>query len=153
MIISTQFLYFLPNFYIFYQISLISTKVRTSSNFIISTKFRIVSLSKGKPFVSRWSDKQKPNVSSNFSGCILGLTLVSFVRLWSTVCFQMGPQITCLRGCIFTLVAFVLLFSSVRFQMGPQTVCPRGCIVTVVAFVWFFSTVCFQMCSQMVRIR
>ena len=44
------------------------------------------------------------NVSSNYL-----LTLVAYVGLFSTVCFQMWPQITRLRGGIFTLVAFVIL--------------------------------------------
>ena len=34
------------------------------------------------------------------------------------------------RGCIVTLVAFVWLFSTVCFQMFPQIACTRGCIVT-----------------------
>ena len=64
-------------------------------------------------------------------------TLIAFVRLFSTVCFQMCPQSACIRGCKITLVAFVWLFSTVRFQMSPQIVYPRREIVTLVAFVWF----------------
>ena len=73
-------------------------------------------------------------------------TLVAFVWLFSTVGFQMFPQMACLRRGIVTLVAFVWLFSTVRFQMCPQIACLRGCIITQVAFVWFFATVYFQMC-------
>ena len=38
-----------------------------------------------------------------------------------------------MRRCITTLVAFVWLFPTVCFQMYPQTVCPRGCKITLVA--------------------
>ena len=55
--------------------------------------------------------------------------------IFSTVCFQMCPQIACIRGCIVTLVAFVCLFSAVDFQMCPQCACIRGCIVTLVTLV------------------
>ena len=51
-----------------------------------------------------------------------------------------------LRGRIVELVAFVWLFSTMCFQMSPQIACLRGCKVTFVAFVWLFSTVYFQMC-------
>ena len=53
-----------------------------------------------------------------------------------TVCFQMCPQIACLRRSIVALVAFVWFFSTVPFQMYPQSACLWGCIVTLVAFVW-----------------
>ena len=80
--------------------------------------------------------------------------LVQFVSIFSTaVCFQMSPQIACIRGCIVTLVAFVWLFSTVRHQMFLQIGCLRGCIITLVAFVWLFSTVRLQMCSQMACLR
>ena len=77
------------------------------------------------------------------------VTLVAFVRLFSTVCFQMCPQFVCPRWCEVTLVAFVLIFPTVRFQMCPQMASLNGCKVTLVAFVWLFSTVRFQMCPQM----
>ena len=35
------------------------------------------------------------------------ITLVAFVWLFPTVCFQMSPQVACLRGCKVALVAFV----------------------------------------------
>ena len=44
------------------------------------------------------------------------------------------------------LAAFVLLFSTVCFQMIPQMAYWRRCNVTLVAFYWFFPCVCFQMC-------
>ena len=103
------------------------------------------------------------NVSSNY--------LIAFVRYFSTVCFQMGPQVAFSSGCIITLVAFVRFFSTVYFQMSLQSSwlrsrivtlvaifcsslrtfqipCPRGYILTLVAFVWLFPTVCFQMFLQ-----
>ena len=83
--------------------------------------------------------------------CIV--TLVAFVWLFTTVRFQMCPQIACPKGCIVTLVAFVWFVSIVRFQMCPQMACLRRGKVTLVAFVWLFSTVYFQMCPQMARIR
>ena len=49
-----------------------------------------------------------------------------------------------LRGCIVALVAFVVLFSSVCFQMLPQIAWMRRCIFTLVAFGWRFSTVFFK---------
>ena len=74
--------------------------------------------------------------------------LVTFVWLFSTVRFQMCPQIACPRKCIIALAAFVCLFSIVYFQMSPQITCWRGCKVTLVAFFWLFSTLGFQMCPQ-----
>ena len=79
--------------------------------------------------------------------------LLCGVWLFSTVRFQMSPQIYCLRGGIVTLVAFVWPFSTVRFQMTPQSACLRRGIVTLVAFVWLFPTVRFQMCPQMNCLR
>ena len=58
-----------------------------------------------------------------------------------------------LRRCIVTLVAFICLFSTVRFQMSPQIACPRGSKFTLVAFVWLFSTMGFQMWPQCTWIR
>ena len=65
------------------------------------------------------------------------ITLVAFVWLFPTVCFQMSPQVACLRGCKVALVAFVSLFSIVGSQMSPQIACLRGCIVALVAFFYF----------------
>ena len=52
----------------------------------------------------------------------------------------------------FTHLTFDL-FSSVNFQMIPQIVCTRGCIVALVAFVWLFPTVYFHMNLQMAFVR
>ena len=60
---------------------------------------------------------------------------VTSVCLFSTVCFQMSPQIACLRRSIVTLVAFVRLFSTVCYQMSPQAAFHRGCILTLVEFI------------------
>ena len=79
---------------------------------------------------------------------ILYITLVAFVWLFSAVHFQVCPQVTCLRGCIFTLVAFVWLLSTVRFQMSPQSSCLSRHQLTLVAFVLLFSTMHLQMVSQ-----
>ena len=49
--------------------------------------------------------------------------------------FQMGPQIAFLRGCEITLVAFVRLFSTLYSQMCSQMACVRGVIFTLVAFL------------------
>ena len=62
-------------------------------------------------------------------------TLGAFVFLCTAVCFQMFPQMTCLRGCIFTLVAFIWFLSTVCFQMSLQITCLRGYEITLVAFV------------------
>ena len=83
---------------------------------------------------------------ANFRICIIAL--VAFVGLFSTVHFQMSPQMACLRGCIITLVAFVWLFSTVHFQMFPQTARVSGCIITQVAMIRLFSAVDFHMCHQ-----
>ena len=48
--------------------------------------------------------------------------MVAFVQLFSTVCFQMCPQIACLKRGKVTLVAFVWLFPVVCFHMSPQIV-------------------------------
>ena len=74
------------------------------------------------------------------------------MRQFSTMCFQMLPQIAFLRGCGVTLVAFAL-FSTVRFEMSLQVACIRGRIVTLVAFVCVFFTVVSQMCFQIACMR
>ena len=109
--------------------------------------------------------------------CVWGyiLTLIAFVGSFSTVRFQMCPQISCPREGKITVAAFVWLFSTVGFQMSPQMACLSrmqsciGCMCitflhcafsnvspncfTFVAFVWFFSTVRCQMCPQNVSTR
>ena len=62
----------------------------------------------------------------------------------STVCFQMSKQSAFIRGCIITLIAPVQLFSTMRFQMFPQMACLKECGHTNYTF-WLFSTVCSQM--------
>ena len=81
------------------------------------------------------------------------VALVAFVWLFSTVCFQMSPQIACPRRGIVTLVAFVWPFSAVRFQMTLQITCLKGNKVALVEFAWLFSTVSFHMCPQSVCIN
>ena len=76
------------------------------------------------------------------------ITLTAFVIFFSSVRFQMCPQIGCPRKGKVTLVAFVRFFSAVYFQMSPQRASFRGCKVTLVAFVWLFPSVHFQMCPQ-----
>ena len=87
--------------------------------------------------------------------CLRGcrVTLIAFLRFFSTVCFQMPPQMASLSGCIVTLIAFFLLVSTVGIHMFPQIGCIMACIVTLVAFVWFFWTVGFQMCPQSACIK
>ena len=80
-------------------------------------------------------------------GCIV--TLIAFVWLFSTVCFQMRSQVACIRRWIVTLIAFAWLFSNVHFQMA----CMRWCIITLVALVWLFTTVYFHMYPQTGCIR
>ena len=99
------------------------------------------------------------------------VALITFVWLFSTVCFQMCSQIACPRRGKVTLVAFFyfsplcifkwparedakshwlhLFFSTVRVQMRPQNVYTRSCIITLIAFVWLISTVCSQMSPHM----
>ena len=47
----------------------------------------------------------------------------------------MCPQMACLNRCIFALVAFVRLFSTVSFDMSPQTACMKRCEITLIASV------------------
>ena len=75
-------------------------------------------------------------------------TFFAFVWHFSTVCFQMSPQMICLRRCIVTLVAFVWLLSCACFQICLWSARIGAGIFTLGAFVWLFSTVCFLMCSQ-----
>ena len=107
-------------------------------------------------------------------GCII--TLIAFAGSFSTVRFQICPQISCPREGKITVAAFVWLSSTVGFQMSPQMACLWECrigcmcmtflhcafsnvspncftLFTFVAFVWFFSTVCCQMCHQNVSKR
>ena len=60
----------------------------------------------------------------------------------------MPPQSTWIRAHIITLVAFDWFFSTVCFQMYPQMSCPRGCIITLVTFVGLFATVHFHVSSN-----
>ena len=79
--------------------------------------------------------------------------LVAFVWSISTMCFQMLPQIACLKGLKCAFVTFVWFFSTVGFTMLTQrawirSACQSGCKFTLVAFVWIFSTVTLQMGLQ-----
>ena len=76
------------------------------------------------------------------------VTLVTFVYLFSTVSFQMRPQMTCPRRGKVTSVAFVSFFSTASFQMCPWNVHPRRGKVTLVTFVLLVSTVRFQKFPQ-----
>ena len=69
------------------------------------------------------------------------LTIVTLVWLFSVVCFQMSPQIACLRRGKVTLAAFVRLFSTVYFHMIPQRACIIWSKVTLAAF-FYFSRLC-----------
>ena len=94
-----------------------------------------------------------------------------WIWLFSTVHFQMCPQMMCIWRSIVTLVAFVWLFSRMCFQMCLQIAPPRGGIFTLVAFIWvgdiashflcilynkviiihlFFHFQCVLCCAQMV---
>ena len=64
---------------------------------------------------------------------LLKLTLFS-VQHWS-VPLHVSPKRTWVRADKVTLVAFVRFFPAVCFQMFPQIACLRGGIVTLVAFV------------------
>ena len=88
-----------------------------------------------------------------FIGLQQKLIKSSLISIFSTVHFQMCPQIACLRRRKVTLVAFVRLFSTVCFQMSSQIKCLGTCKVTLAAFVRLFSTVHFQMCFQMTCLR
>ena len=75
-------------------------------------------------------------------GCKCVITSVTFVLLFSTVCFQKSTQICCLIRYKITLFAFVCLFVfTVCFQTSSQ----MACIVSLGTFVWLLSTVRFQM--------
>ena len=73
-------------------------------------------------------------------------TLVNY--FWSTVSFQMSPQIEWFITCIVAMVTCIWFHSRVGCQMSSQTTCIERCIVTLVALVQFFSRVCLQMCFQ-----
>ena len=51
----------------------------------------------------------------------------------------MYPQSTCPRRGKVTLVTFVWLFSNVCFQMIPQIAFARGCIIALAAFIWLLN--------------
>ena len=90
-----------------------------------------------------WQNKQ---IKAMFVFKMLYWCITSFCR-----CSQVSPQIICTRGCkcVITLVTFVWLFSTVCFQMSPQISCLIRYRITLFAFVCFFFTVCFQTSSQM----
>ena len=80
--------------------------------------------------------------SSVFSNCQFEkkqncIALVVVVWLFSSVCFQMRPQMACPRRCIVTLATFVWLFPTVSFQMCPQIGCLNRCKVALIALVCF----------------
>lgn len=81
-------------------------------------------------------------VCRKLHSCIAAL--VTFVRLFASMCFDINPQIALKRWCIITLATFVSLFSTVCCKMRPQSTCIKRCIVTLVTHVWFFPTVFFQ---------
>ena len=59
------------------------------------------------------------------------------------MCFQMCPQIPCIRGCKATLVTPVWLFSTMGFQKFPHWTWIRECIITLATFVCLFSAMHF----------
>ena len=67
-----------------------------------------------------------PQTVCNFSVWLFP-TLLSFSNMSSDCLPERMHRHTC---CIY------LAFSSVRFQMSPQITCPWGCKVTLVAFMW-----------------
>ena len=69
------------------------------------------------------------------------ITLVTLVKLFSTVSFEMCPQIACMGRCIFTLAAFVWFFSTMSLQMNPQSAWTRVCIITLAAFVLLYPNI------------
>ena len=85
-------------------------------------------------------------------GCIV--TLVAFVWFFSSMCFQMSPQVACISICKFTLVAFVWLFTTVCSQMSFQITCVRRCKATLAAYGNFFLAVWFHIiCQHIARWR
>ena len=64
----------------------------------------------------------------------------------------MNSQNVCTIRCLVTTNAFEWLFSTVHFQMCPQVACLRRCKVTLVAFVWLVSTVYYHISSENVCI-
>ena len=79
-------------------------------------------------------------------GCIF-LSFVHCVFFSSNVyCKNRDQNRQSRTGCI-------RFFSTVWFQMSPQIVCPKRGKVTLVAFIWFFPKVWFQMFTQITWIR
>ena len=72
---------------------------------------------------------------TQIGGGSLGILIPSLARQG---CFS---RLTCYVGPLLCVVTFVSLFSTVCFQMLPQIAFLRRCILRSVAFVWFFSTV------------
>ena len=83
-----------------------------------------------------------------YSFCLVTLSMCHFSLTFLQCVFKCLLIITCQRRGKVTFAAFIWLFSTVRFQMCPQIACLRRGKVTLVAFVWFFSSVCFQMIPQ-----
>ena len=81
------------------------------------------------------------------------LSCLIYLFFLHCVSFQMSPQMACLRGGIVTLVAFVKLFSTVPFHMCPQRTWMGACKVTLFAFLWLFATVCFQIHTHIACLR
>ena len=70
------------------------------------------------------------------SVCFCKCSHIGCIFYFSTLRFQMSPQIACMRGCIITQIAFVWLFPAVRFQMSYENTWIFGWKFTLVAFVW-----------------
>ena len=84
--------------------------------------------------IFKWTLKWSTRDDAKFS-------LVAFVLLFSSMYFQMNPQMVWPKRCKITLVVFLWFFSTVFFEMSPQTAYRRWCILALVALVWLFSIV------------
>ena len=84
------------------------------------------------------------NVFSNRLSNFMKIALVAFLWFFSTVCFQMFPQTTCLRRYEVTVITIVRHHSTVCLQIAL----PNLQNFALVAFTWLFSTVCFRMFPQ-----
>ena len=63
------------------------------------------------------------------------IALIAFFFLFSTMYFQVRPQMTNFKWCIITLIAFMPLFSTVHFQMTSQVTYVVGWIMTLITLV------------------
>ena len=116
-------------------LNLFNAKKYKHSSILRLTKIKVVASQflKWKPFYNKMYSLLDSTMVSLFTNSWIG-------RQQALTRCQKAKS-ACFRGCKFTLIALVCFFSSVRFQICPQMACVRGCKVTLAAPMWRVSVI------------